>query len=56
MTVKRYDTLLRAVTKMQTINYPMLDELLELIGESCIKIKPEHCHFIDEQIISAKGR
>ena len=41
---------------MQTINYPKLDKLRELIGENCIKIKPEHCLSIDEQIIHAKAK
>ena len=42
--------------KMQTINYPKLDNLIELIRDNCIKIKPEHCNSIDEKIISAKTK
>ena len=63
---ERYETLpkFRHITDNATKSNPenainklfKVRPLLELIRNNCIKIKCEHCHFIDEQIIPVKTK
>ena len=66
MTLKRYKLIRRFIhandntkkTNLENVKDRLLSvcPLFDLVRNNCIKIEPEQCHFIDEQIIPAKTK